>query len=107
MVGGIHPHGRWVRGAPAPPAPPVFLFLFFPARPPPLTPRAEHSPGDQKRSAQLPAAARSSWSPKLCVPREHPLYVGFRQSGNLYSEKISVELQLCDRYSTCDTEFSQ
>ena len=28
-----------------------FLFLFSPARPPPLTPGAQHSPRDQKRSA--------------------------------------------------------
>ena len=33
------------------PGPPVFLFLFFPARPPPLTPWAAHLTRDQKASA--------------------------------------------------------
>ena len=34
-LGGIHPHGvgGWVRGAPGPRAPCVFLFLFSPAPP--------------------------------------------------------------------------
>ena len=53
LVGGIHPRGRWVCGAPVPPPPPVFLFLLFPARPPPLTPRAQHSTGDKKHMAQV------------------------------------------------------
>ena len=33
LVGGIHPHGRWLRGAPAPPPPLRFLVFVF-SRPP-------------------------------------------------------------------------
>ena len=39
--------------APGPPSGPCFLFLFFPARPPPLTPQAEHLPENQLRTALL------------------------------------------------------
>ena len=52
LVGGILLHGRWVRGAPPPRPPCVFLFLFFSARPQPLTPRAEHSTDNQEHSTR-------------------------------------------------------
>ena len=46
---GTRPEGPWGPGPPL--RAPVFLFLFSPARPPPLTLRAAHSPRDQKHSA--------------------------------------------------------
>ena len=67
--------GRLVRGGRArrggggrPPF--CFLFLFSPARPPPLRGRAWYSPRDQKRSA-LPSADQSdAHSPPAAKPKE-------------------------------------
>ena len=53
-------------------APCVFLFLFFPARPPPLTPRAVHSTGDQKHSA-LPVCVHGLVQFKITCNIPHTL----------------------------------